>query len=164
MQRGAGGGEKFEVGPEAKKRQKLDAESNKAGDDNGERHDEPRKVNLSEEIGIAREGSGRGLEGGSEVIPPEQPAEIEKHGRHTIGRNLGHFSEDNSEHHRHKERLDDEPQRTQHRLLVFGDEVAMDEQPEQIAVTPDIGEVQLEPTLGRLDDNFVISRNVEHRL
>jgi hypothetical protein len=38
----------------------------------------------------------------------------------------------------------------------------MYEQPKQVAVTPDVTKVQLEPTLGRLDDNFVISGNVEH--
>ena len=143
---GAGGGEELEVGPEAEKGAKLQGEGQQIGDDCRQRNDQARKIDLAEEVGVVNERAGGALEGLGEVVPAEQPGEVEKHRRQSVGRNLGHLAEDHREDDRRQQRLENEPGGPKDRLLVFGDEVAMDQQKQKVAIAPDVTQIQVATT------------------
>jgi len=60
-------------------------------------------------------------------------------------------SEDDREEQRGRDRLDDRPEAAQHRLLVANFDVAPDEEVQQLAVAPELRQVQALPGLSRLD-------------
>ncbi len=57
----------------------------------------------------------------------------------------GNAAEDQGKHQGGQQRLDDKPEGAENRLLVHGDKVAPDKQPEQVAVTPDIQQGDVPP-------------------
>src|SRR5262249_30912053 len=67
------------------------------------------------------------------------------------GRELGEPSEEKSENEHGQQRLEDNPSNADDGLLVADFDVAPDKEIEEFAITPELGEAELESSAGRLD-------------
>ncbi len=144
------------VGEKAKKEQKLDTKLDEVGDDNRKGRDKSGKVDLAEDAGIGHKG-GRGFcEAGGKIVPRSDACEVEKHGRQAIGGQLGQPTEDNCENESGQDGLDKKPERPKDCLLVDGDKVPPHEHPKQVAVVPDIAELQIPPARRRVEHHVPI--------
>ena len=132
--------------------QKLDAEGDQVGDQDRDRHRQPREVDLAEQLGVVDEGVGGLGDAVGEVSPDDRAGHVEQELRQAVGGQLGDLAEDESEGDGGQQRLDQVPQRPQDGLLVDRDEVAPHEQHHQVAVAPQVVQVQLEQVPLRLDD------------
>ncbi len=103
-------------------------------------------------MGVGSESSGGVGEAAGEIAPEHSAGHVEEHLRKTVGGKLGDVAKDDGEYQRGKQRLDDEPQRTKDRLLITRDKVAPHEQADQVAVMPDVAQLQIPPLLARGDD------------
>ena len=111
-----------------------------------------REVNFGDDPAVPDEGlAGAGENLGNEI--PERDARVEKEEeRDVAGRNPHDETEDHGEDERGDNGLDEKPERTEHRLLLDGNEVATDEHPEQLAVLPDLAQRDVEKRFLRRDD------------
>jgi len=138
---GRAGGEV--VKEKAKEEPELNAELDDVRNDDGKWHHQPGKVHLSEDTRVGDEGVGGFVEAIGKIVPRRGARQIEKHRRVTVRRDLGNATEDDGEDKGRKQRLDEKPDGTQDRLFVNRDEIAADKEPEQIAVAPDIGKMEI---------------------
>ena len=139
------------VSEKGKKEQKLDAKLDEIGDDNRKGRDKPGKIDFAEDAGIGHKGGGGFCEAGGEVVPRSDAGKIEKHGRQAIGRQLCQAAEDHCENESGQDGLDKKPERPKDGLLVDGDKVPPHEHPKQVAVVPDIAELQIPPSRGGVE-------------
>ena len=153
------------VSEKGKKEQKLDTKLDEVGDDNRKGRDKPGKVDFAEDASIGHEGGGGFCEAGGEVVPRSDAGEVEKQGRQAIGRQLGQAAEDHCENESGQDGLDKKPKRAEDGLFVNGNKVPPHEHPKQVAVVPDIAELQIPPARGGVEHHvpvFVIERSVFH--
>lgn len=134
------------------KENELDAELNHGRDHYRQRHDESRKIDFAEYAGVRDEGIGSLRQTSGEVIPECHSGEIKEQGREIISWNSGDAREDDHEHQGGDQRLDEEPQRAENCLLVNRDKITADEHPEQVAVSPDILQMQVKQAVMGSDD------------
>ena len=80
------------------------------------------------------------------------PAEHEHLVLHAPGREVREPPEHDDVDDRREERHQNRPRDAEERLLVADDEVAPDERPEQLAVVPELGDVEVRPARRRPDD------------
>jgi hypothetical protein len=116
------------------------------------------ETDFAEEVRIVDEGRAAGGDVLREIIPAEQTAEIEEQPRNAVGRNAGDAAEDDDVDGGGDDRLEQMPERAEDGLLVAGNEIALDEQIEQVAVFPEFAPTKIEPSVGRLDDDLVFLR------
>ena len=144
----------MEVQHEGKEERELDGEVDQAGNDNGERHHQAGEVHLAEDARVVHESVGGPGEAVGEVVPQHRAGKVEQHLRQPVGGQLRDLPEDDREHQRGQDGLDDQPQRTEDGLLEARNEVAAYEQRHQVAVLPDLAELQVIPLLARGDDQI----------
>jgi hypothetical protein len=137
---------------EADEQPELDAEGDQVGDQDRDRHRQAREVDLAEETGVADEGLGGLRQAGGEVCPDDGPGHVEEERRDAVGGQSGDPAEDHGEDNGGQQRLQQVPERAEDGLLVLRDEVAPDEQAHQVAVCPELAQVQVVPGALRLDD------------
>ncbi len=125
---------------------KLNAKRDQVRDQNRDRHRQAREIHLAEELRVLHKRVGRLGEAIREVRPDDRAGHIKEELRQTVGGQLGDVAEDDREGDRRQQRLDQVPQRSQDRLLVDRDKIAPDEEHHQVAITPQIREVQIEET------------------
>ena len=118
-------------------------------------HDQPREIDLADQIRIADQAARRLAEAGREERPRQHAGEHHQRvGRVAIRRQLGDSAEDDGEDNHGQERPDHRPGSADHRLLVAHRQIAPSEHIEQFAITPQIAPiVALLPS--RLDDDDV---------
>ena len=126
------------------KYQELDAEFQQIRNHGGNGHNQTRKIHLAEYGGIASEGVRGTREASREIIPDHNTRQVKQERRHGAGCYSRHFVENDGESNRGKQGLDQVPQRPQDGLLIDGDHVPFHEQQQQIAVLPDLLQVQRE--------------------
>src|SRR5207245_4601721 len=78
--------------------------------------------------------------------------QIKEQRRHTVRGKLSHLPKDDSEDERGEKRLEDVPERAQNRLFVLSDEIAPHEHRHEVAIAPQVSEMQIEPPDLRPDD------------
>ena len=122
---------------------------------NREGDEQPGKIDLPEEAGVVDESRAADVHVLREVIPRELAAQVEKRGRQAVRLDPRDDAEDDEIHRGVHHRLEEVPERAEQRLLVARDEVALDQQHEQIAVFPERVPVDAQPAAGRLDDDLV---------
>ena len=103
--------------------------------DGRERHEQPRKVHLRDELLAADHATPDApATAVAEVRPRHERREREERVRHAVGRHVREAAEeDREDHHRHH-RLEDGPRGAEHGLLVAHLDVAPDEEVQQLAV------------------------------
>jgi len=69
-----------------------------------------------------------------------------------IGGQTGNVAKDDRENEGIEDGLDDEPERAEDGLLVAGDEVSAHEEGDQVAVVPDVAQLQVVPFFAGGDD------------
>ncbi len=124
--------------------QELDAKLQQVGNHGGKRHDQTGKIHLAKNRRIASKRVRSAGKTGREIIPDHDARQVEQERRHGTGGYSRHFIEDNREGNRGKQGLDQVPQRPQDGLFVNRDHVPFHEQQQQIAVLPDLFQVQRE--------------------
>ena len=77
-----------------------------------------------------------------EVLPADDAGEVEERLGEAVGGDLRDAAEDDHEHDRGEGGLDEEPRRAEDGLLVLGDDVALDEEGEEVAVVPELAQVE----------------------
>ena len=112
----------------------------------------PWKVNFAEERRVANKGGGRAGHAIRKVRPAGDTRHIKEQRRHFVRGKLSHLPKDDSEDERGEKRLEDVPERAQNRLFVCSDEIAPHEHRREIAIAPQVSEVQIEPPDLRPDD------------
>ena len=137
---------------EADEEEELDDKLDQIRHRDGERGDEPREIDLAEDAGVGRESGGGLVQAGGEVVPGGGAGQVEQHRRQPTGGNLRHAAEDHREDQGGKQRLDEEPEGSEDRLLVDRDKIATDEHPEQVTIAPKLVEMEIEPAILRPDD------------
>ena len=135
----------------------LDAEAQEVADDVRDRHDQPREIDLAEDVGVGHEGVSRRVQTVREVLPHTDTAEVEERLWHAVSRDACDSAEDDHVHDDSQQRLDQIPQRSQDGLLILYDNVSLYEQQAQVAVVPEFLEVHRKKFLFRLDDCIPIS-------
>ena len=120
-----------------------------------DRHDQPRKIDLADEIGIADEAvRGIGQRGGKETPGQHAGKDHQRIGRRAVRRQLGQFAEDDREDHHGQKRADERPGGPDHRLLVAHRNVAPGQHLKQLAVLPQVAPIVALGTAG-FDDGFL---------
>ena len=129
----------------------LDEEAQQVGNHGGDGHDEPGKIDFPEHVLIRDEGVGGLLEAVGEIEPADIAGHVEKDLRDAVRAHLGDTAKDEHIHQYGKNRLNQIPQRPEDGLLVLDDDVAPHEEPDQVAVAPDLPQVDLPQLLLRSD-------------
>ena len=119
----------------------LDPKANDCGNNVGDGRNQPGKIHFTENAGVFRKGIGITGQAAGKISPDGIAAQIEQVCGHTIGADTGNLAEhkglDNTAHQRRQE----QPRRTQDRLLVRYDKITLDEQKDQILVAPNLFQV-----------------------
>ena len=119
------------------------------------RHDQPREIDLADEVGVADQAVGGVAEAGREEGPRQHAGEHHQRiGGGAVGGQLGDAAEDDGEDHHGQKRPDHRPRRADHRLLVAHRQVAPRQDVEQLAIAPEIAPVIALLAAG-LDDDYV---------
>jgi len=137
---------------EREEERKLNRELHHAGDDIGQGYAKPWKVNFAEDRRVANKGAGRAVHAIRKVRPAGDTRQIKEQRRHTVRGKLSHLPKDDSEDERGEKRLEDVPERAQNRLFVLSDEIAPHEHRHEVAIAPQVSEMQIEPPDLRPDD------------
>src|SRR5690554_5015477 len=131
----------------------LDEEFDEAADYFAEGHDESGKIDFAEDGGVLGEGVAGLVEAFGEVVPDDDAAEVEEGHGGAVGAYLGDVAEDYDVDEGGEDGLYDKPDGAEDGLFVHGDDVALDEHAEQVAVLPDFFEVDVEGmALGAYDE------------
>jgi len=125
--------------------EELDGKGDQVGDDDGDGHDQAREVDLAEEMRVLDEGLGGAGEAVGEIAPEHRAGHVKEHGRETVRGKAGDAAEHDGKDKRVQDGLNDEPKRTEDGLLVTGDEIPADKHADQVAVAPDIAQLQVVP-------------------
>lgn len=151
-----------EIREEGHKGDELDAGGYQVAEYPAYRHRQAREVHLAEQPGVAGKHVGRVVEAGGKVSPQHGTAVIEQQARYAVRAYLGKLAEHEVVHDRRHEGVHDKPQGPQYGLLVHGAEVALDEQPDQVPVTHQLAQVQVQYLVLGLYDQvpalFVLGR------
>ena len=137
---------------EAEEQGELDGEFDQVRDDDRERDAEPGEIDFAEDAGVGQKGGGGAVEALGEIGPCGYSCHVEQHGWYVVGREFGDAAKDEGEQDRGKERLEQVPEGAEDGLLVLGHEIAPDEQRGEVAVAPEVGEVEVEPSGFGADD------------
>ena len=135
------------------KETELNPQSEQVTYNPGNRHDKPRKINFSENTGIANKSIGRPSEASGKIRPHRSTSQIKQRSRHAIRRN----SRDSTEHdHVHDHRhcgLNHKPGRPEDRLFVLGNNVTFNKQRNQVAIAPKLLEINRKEFILRFNNN-----------
>lgn len=146
-------GEK-KIEPKGQEENKLDRQGDQIGNDNGNGCDQAGKVDLAKKVGIGNKSVGCTGEAVGKVVPENRAGHIKQDLGEAIGGKAGNLAKDHCEHQGVHDGLDDQPQGTQNGLLITGDKISFNKERDQIAVVPDITELQVPPLLAGGDDQI----------
>lgn len=130
----------------------MDGKRYQVGNYDGNWHHQAGKVDLAKEMSVLNEGLRGSIQAVGEVMPEHGTGEIEEHLGEAIGGEPGDVTKHNSKDQRVHDWLDDEPQGTENRLLVTRYEVTPDKEGYEVAVAPDIPQLQVVPLFAGGDD------------
>ncbi len=120
----------------------ADEEINKRDDNRGGRDDEPREVNLADEVGVADEAIGGLGQGGGEEGPRQHAGKNHQGVRSgTFGGEFGDFAEDDSEDDHGEEGTNDGPEHPDHSLFVADGDIAPSKDGEEFPVMPEVAPI-----------------------
>ncbi len=105
----------------------MHAKAHQVAHYNTERHNEARKVNLPEDIGVVskhRAGFGEAV---GKVVPGRDARHVEQRLRQAVGTEPCQVAKNEGKDDGREERLDKKPQRAQNGLLVKRNEISFDE-------------------------------------
>ena len=149
---------------EGNERRQLNPSGKKIGKHLRDRRREPRKVHLAEKPRVPRKRVRRAVETGGEVAPEHRAAIVEQRRRYPVRRNLGQTPEDERVNDGREQRIQDEPQRSQDRLLVHRHEIPLHEEPHQVPVADDLPQVYVEPLPLGLDHERPVLLAIIHAI
>jgi hypothetical protein len=87
-----------------------------------------------------------------EIGPDHRSGHVEEKRRHAVGGDLGDLPEHDPEDDGGEQRLNEMPDRAEYSLLVLCNEVTVHEEEHQVAVLPELAELEVEQPAGRFDD------------
>ena len=90
-------------------------------------HNEPRKIHLAENTGIASKCAGSAGQAWGKILPHAHATKVEQRLRDAVCRNAGDAAEHHHVHNNRHGRLDNPPKRAEYGLFVARDNVAFDE-------------------------------------
>ncbi len=128
-----------------------DAEVQQRGADRRQRDEQPRKIDLADQMCVAHQTVGGRRHGVREERPWKERRKREQRIREAIGGHLGPASEEQAEHAHRRQRLKNRPRSAQHGLLVADLDVAPDEKSQELAVLPELAPPDRDPAGARLD-------------
>ena len=128
------------------------ARSRRPDGDPGQWKKDAREVDLSDECPVGDEASARKRDRGGEVCPGKQRRVREYRIRDAVRGEVRELPEDECERNHRQERLQDRPRDADRRLLVANGDVAPGEPEQQLAVVPQLGDVEMRPARRGLDD------------
>lgn len=134
----------------------LDAEAQEVAYHVGDGHYQTREINLSENAGILHEGIGSLGDTIGEVLPKTCTGKVEQWPWYSIGGDASDAAKYNHIHDDRKGRLYHEPNRAEYGLLVLGNNVALNEHGAEVAVLPQLLEIDGKQSVFGLDDNVPI--------
>lgn len=134
-----------EVDPEQQVHGRLDEEVDEAGQHLADGHGQPRKIHLTEDLGVGDKGVGGIVDAVGKKGPHGVARHIKKETGHAVGRHVGHAAEHHVEDDGGDEGVQDDPRGAKDRLLVQHGKVALDEHDDQVAVLPEFLQVDIEP-------------------
>lgn len=113
-------------------------------------HSKAWKIDLTENVRVGGKDVGIFGKSGREKDPDRVGAEIEEHLRNTVGGDAGNASENEGVDQAADQGIEKDPRRTENRLLIRNDKGPLREKQYQIAVFPDLAQVQIKyAMLGR---------------
>ena len=121
---------------------KADHEVDERHADAPEREQRPREVDLRDEREVRQQAEAREAEGGGEVLHRQHACDDEAGIRRRARREVRELAEDDHVDQRRERRDEDRPRDTEERLLVADGDVAPDERPEELAVVPELADVE----------------------
>ena len=139
---------------EREEERELDGELDHTRDHDRHGYAKPWKVNFAENRCVANEGDGRAVYAIRKVRPAGDTGQIKEQRGHTVRGKLSHLPKDDSEHERGEKRLEDMPERAQNRLFILSQKIAPHEHRREVAIAPQVSEVQIEPSGLRPEDQI----------
>ena len=140
------------IAEKTEEQDELDAVLEQAGNDDGQWHGKPREIDFAKDAGVLDEGVGGAVQAVGEIVPADDTGKVEEDGGQAVSAELGDVAEDDGEDEGGEQGLDDEPQGAENGLLEVGDEVAPDEHADEVAIAPEVVQVQVEPAGLGTDD------------
>ncbi len=120
----------------------ADQEIDERHDHRRRRHDQPRKIHLADQVGIADQAVRRLAQAAREEGPGQHPREHHQRVRGVaVGGQLGDAAEDDGKDHHRQNRPDHRPGRADDRLLVAHRDIAPRQDVEQLAIAPQVAPV-----------------------
>lgn len=120
----------------------------------GDRHDKTREIDLSQNAAVCDKGIRSGSQAAGKVMPDHVGRQIEDEGRNAVRSKACNIAENQREDNRGQQRLNDSPGRAEHRLLIQRDEVALDEQEDQVFIACEFPQIEIKPAGFRPDDSY----------
>jgi len=130
------------VSHHAEQHDERDHEVEEATEDAGRWNQQSRKVHLLNQIRAADQTVRRLGEPVGEEGPWHEAGEAEDRIGHAVPRNAGETPEEQAEDDHREERLDDCPTGAERRLLVANGDVAPRQEAQQLAIAPDLAQIQ----------------------
>ena len=130
-----------------------DRKIDQARSDRGSRNHHPRKIHLGDDGGVAQHAVAADGYGVGEERPWKQSRVRENRIRNSVRWHLGQPAEDKREHQHREQRLKNRPGGAEQSLLVADLHVTPDQEIEEIAVAPEVEEVQPDPSPAGDDRN-----------
>ena len=130
----------------------MDGKRYQVGNYDGNWHHQAGKVDLAKEMSVLNEGLRGSIQAVGEVMPEHGTGKVEEHLGEAIGGEPGDVAKYYGKDERVHDGLDDEPKGTEDGLLVARDEVAPDKHGDEVAVAPDIPQLQVIPLFAGSDD------------
>ena len=146
------GAGQHEIGQEEQEEGELDGEGDQVGKQDGDRHRQAREIDLAEQPGVADKRGGGLVQAVGKVAPDHRAGHVEEELRQAVGGQLGNLPEDHREGDGGQQGLDEVPQRAEDGLFIDGDEISAHEEEHQVAVAPQVAQLQVQPAAARLDD------------
>ena len=123
----------------------LDGKLDHSRDHDRHGYAEPGEVNFSEDSCVADKRRGRADHAIRKVRPAGDTGQIKEQRRQTVRGKFRHLSEDDRKDNGGDKRLENMPEWTKNRLLILSHEIAPHEHRCEVAIPPQVSEVQIEP-------------------
>ena len=109
----------------------------------------PRKINFGDELGVIDQAGTAPLRRLRKIVPSGQSAKNKQQVGHSIAWQFSNTAKNDRENNCRNQRLQRDPGHAERGLFVNYLDIALNQDPEQIAITPKLPEIERGPALGR---------------
>ncbi len=118
-----------------------------------QRHDDSREIDFAEDISIGDKRIGGSTHTSCKITPDSNAQQVKQDCRHSVRRDIGNTTKNHDIHQHRQDRRDDEPQWSEHCLLIRRAEIAVHKEDKHVAIAPYFSPVQRQQSVLWRDDD-----------